>query len=128
MRFLGIPAVALFPEGTTEGGHVVLPFRPTLLASLFPALPSVQVQPVAIDYGDDAEEIAWIGAEPAGDLPAGVDVEHGVEVVPDTLDRPAQFRDVPGPDLIRRNSQQFRLLIMEPAGLPPPFLDLVMGS
>lgn len=60
-------AVALFPEGTTEGGHVVLPFRPTLLASLFPALPSVQVQPVAIDYGDDAEEIAWIGAEPAGE-------------------------------------------------------------
>lgn len=59
-------AVALFPEGTTEGGHVVLPFRPSLLASLFPPLPGVRVQPVAIDYGGIAEEIAWVGAEPAG--------------------------------------------------------------
>ena len=59
-------AVALFPEGTTEGGHVVLPFRPSLFASLFPPLPGVRVQPVAIDYGDIAEEIAWVGAEGAG--------------------------------------------------------------
>lgn len=59
-------AVALFPEGTTEGGHEVLPFRPSLFASLFPPLDGVRVQPVAIDYGDIAEEIAWAGAEPAG--------------------------------------------------------------
>ena len=59
-------AVALFPEGTTEGGHEVLPFRPSLFASLFPPLEGVRVQPVAIDYGDLAEEIAWIGEEPAG--------------------------------------------------------------
>jgi lyso-ornithine lipid O-acyltransferase len=59
-------AVALFPEGTTEGGHEVLPFRPSLFASLFPPLDGVRVQPVAIDYGDLAEEIAWIGEEPAG--------------------------------------------------------------
>lgn len=59
-------AVALFPEGTTEGGHVVLPFRPSLLASLFPPLARVEVQPVAIDYGPLAAEIAWVGAEPAG--------------------------------------------------------------
>lgn len=59
-------AVALFPEGTTEGGHVVLPFRPSLFASLFPPLPSVQVQPIAIDYGELAEHIAWVGDEAAG--------------------------------------------------------------
>jgi len=59
-------AVALFPEGTTEGGHEVLPFRPSLFASLFPPLEGVKVQPVAIDYGNLAEEIAWIGEEPAG--------------------------------------------------------------
>ena len=59
-------AVALFPEGTTEGGHEVLPFRPSLFASLVPPLDGVRVQPVAIDYGDLAEEIAWIGEEPAG--------------------------------------------------------------
>jgi lyso-ornithine lipid O-acyltransferase len=59
-------AVALFPEGTTEGGHVVLPFRPSLFASLFPPIEGVKVQPIAIDYGDLAEEIAWVGEEPAG--------------------------------------------------------------
>lgn len=59
-------AVALFPEGTTEGGHEVLPFRASLFASLYPPVPGVRVQPVAIDYGGLAEEIAWVGAEPAG--------------------------------------------------------------
>lgn len=59
-------AVALFPEGTTEGGHEVLPFRPSLFASLFPPLEGVKVQPIAIDYGAGAEEIAWVGEEPAG--------------------------------------------------------------
>ena len=59
-------AVALFPEGTTEGGHEILPFRASLFASLFPPIEGVRVQPIAIDYGDIAEEIAWVGAEPAG--------------------------------------------------------------
>lgn len=59
-------SVALFPEGTTEGGHIVLPFRPSLFASLFPPLEGVKVQPVCIDYASAAEEIAWVGAEPAG--------------------------------------------------------------
>jgi 1-acyl-sn-glycerol-3-phosphate acyltransferase len=58
--------VALFPEGTTEGGHEVLPFRASLLASLFPPLPGVRVQPVAIDYGAAVGEIAWVGDEGAG--------------------------------------------------------------
>jgi 1-acyl-sn-glycerol-3-phosphate acyltransferase len=59
-------AVALFPEGTTEGGHVVLPFRASLFASLFPPLDDVKVQPVAIDYGEAVAEICWVGDEPFG--------------------------------------------------------------
>lgn len=59
-------AVALFPEGTTEGGHEILPFRPSLFASLFPSLPGIRVQPVAIDYGAATREIAWVGDESAG--------------------------------------------------------------
>jgi 1-acyl-sn-glycerol-3-phosphate acyltransferase len=58
--------VALFPEGTTEGGPDILPFRASLLASLFPPLPGVRVQPVAIDYGAAAHDIAWVGQEAAG--------------------------------------------------------------
>jgi 1-acyl-sn-glycerol-3-phosphate acyltransferase len=55
--------VALFPEGTTEGGHEVLPFRASLLAALFPPLPRLLVQPVAIGFGPVARDIAWIGDE-----------------------------------------------------------------
>lgn len=57
--------VALFPEGTTEGGAEILPFRASLLASLFPPLPGLKVQPVAIDYGEAAHDIAWVGEEAA---------------------------------------------------------------
>ena len=59
-------AVALFPEGTTEGGHALLPFRPSLFASMFPPLPEVVVQPVAIDYGPASDETAWVGDEGYG--------------------------------------------------------------
>ena len=58
--------VALFPEGGTEGGTSILPFRASLFASLFPPLAGVMVQPVAIDYGPAGAEIAWTGDEPAG--------------------------------------------------------------
>ncbi len=58
--------VALFPEGTTEGGTETLPFRASLLASLFPPIPGVKVQPVALDYGEAGHDIAWIGDESPG--------------------------------------------------------------
>ena len=54
-------AVCLFPEGTTSG-RVVLPFRPSLFASLYPPLPGVMVQPVVLDF-DDIDDAAWIGDE-----------------------------------------------------------------
>ncbi len=75
-------AVALFPEGTTAAGDALLPFRPSLFASLFPPLEGVRVQPVAIDYGNLAGEIAWIGDEGAGVNAARVmSRKHGIPVV-----------------------------------------------
>jgi 1-acyl-sn-glycerol-3-phosphate acyltransferase len=59
-------AVAMFPEATTEGGEQVLPFRASLFQSLLPPLPGIRLQPIAIDYGPAAAEIAWVGDEPAG--------------------------------------------------------------
>jgi len=59
-------AVTLFAEGTTDGGAEVLPFRPSLFASLYPPLDDVKVQPVAIDYGAATQEIAWVGSESTG--------------------------------------------------------------
>jgi 1-acyl-sn-glycerol-3-phosphate acyltransferase len=44
----------------------VLPFRPSLLASLYPPLPGIRVQPVALDYGPAGDDIAWVGEETAG--------------------------------------------------------------
>lgn len=58
-------SIALFPEGTTDGGHQILPFRASLLSALFPPIPGVKVQPVAIDYGDAVHDIEWVGSESA---------------------------------------------------------------
>jgi 1-acyl-sn-glycerol-3-phosphate acyltransferase len=51
--------LALFPEGTTGPGTHMLPFRSTLFEAVAPAPPRVQVQPVAIDYGDAAPQFGW---------------------------------------------------------------------
>lgn len=62
----GHQPVALFPEGTTSDGHRLLPFKAPLFASLMPPPRSILIQPVHVNYGDAAPEIAWTGAEPAG--------------------------------------------------------------
>ncbi|WP_231639266.1 lysophospholipid acyltransferase family protein [Sphingomonas profundi] len=56
-------AVALFPEGTTGRGDALLPFRAALLAAVADAPAGVRVQPVAIDYGAAARDIAWTNNE-----------------------------------------------------------------
>ncbi len=58
--------VALFPEGTTGNGASLLPFRASLLAAVEDAPAGLRVQPVAIDYGSAAREIAWTGNEGTG--------------------------------------------------------------
>ncbi|MFY9349993.1 MAG: lysophospholipid acyltransferase family protein [Sphingobium sp.] len=63
---LGHQPVALFPEGTTGDGRTLLPFKPALLAVLLPPPRPVLIQPVHIDYGEAAAEIAWAGEEAAG--------------------------------------------------------------
>ncbi|HST35121.1 MAG TPA: lysophospholipid acyltransferase family protein, partial [Allosphingosinicella sp.] len=59
-------ALGLFPEGTTDAGRALLPFRASLFASLYPPLPKVAVQPVALDYGTVFDDVLWIGDEPYG--------------------------------------------------------------
>lgn len=56
-------SVTVFPEGTTTDGQSLLPFKTSMLSVLEPPPPGVLVQPVLLDYGDVAEEIAWIGNE-----------------------------------------------------------------
>ena len=52
-------AVTVFPEGTTGDGHVLMQFKPALLQVLDPPPRHVRVQPVVLDYGAAAPEIAW---------------------------------------------------------------------
>lgn len=59
-------AIALFPEGTTANGLALLPFRSSLVASVTPPPEGIAIQPVAIDYGSIAPEIAWVDDEPVG--------------------------------------------------------------
>jgi 1-acyl-sn-glycerol-3-phosphate acyltransferase len=57
-------ALAIFPEGTTSDGTGLLAFKSSLLSALDPPPPGVAVQPVLLDYGAEAADIAWVGAEP----------------------------------------------------------------
>lgn len=55
--------VTLFPEGTTGPGDGLLPFRPSLLQAVIPTPPRLRVQPVFLDYGAEASDIAWLDPE-----------------------------------------------------------------
>lgn len=57
-------AITIFPEGTTGDGETLLPFKAALLAVLDPPPPGVLVQPVRIDYGAAASDLAWLGTDP----------------------------------------------------------------
>ncbi len=58
-------AVCFFPEATTKGGKDVLPFRPSLFSALYPPIPGLVVQPIAIDYGEGQDVVAWSSDEGA---------------------------------------------------------------
>jgi 1-acyl-sn-glycerol-3-phosphate acyltransferase len=57
--------VAIFPEGTTSDGVVLLPFKPSLLEVVAPPPRDIRVQPLFLDYGD-GRDLAWVDDEPIG--------------------------------------------------------------
>ena len=56
--------LTVFPEGTTSDGRRLLPFRSTLLQAVAPPPPLAVVRPVAVDYHEGVDLIAWTGGEP----------------------------------------------------------------
>jgi 1-acyl-sn-glycerol-3-phosphate acyltransferase len=56
-------ALTIFPEGTTSDGTGLLPFKSSLLSALDPPPPGIVVQPILLDYGEQAPDIAWVGTE-----------------------------------------------------------------
>jgi len=55
--------VTLFPEGTTGPGDGLLPFRASLFQAVVPTPPNLRIQPVFLDYGAEANDIAWLDPE-----------------------------------------------------------------
>lgn len=56
-------ALTIFPEGTTSDGTGLLPFKSSLLSALEPLPDGIAVQPVLLDFGPEAADIAWVGEE-----------------------------------------------------------------
>ncbi len=56
-------SVTIFPEGTTDDGRSLLPFKSSLLKILEPPPSGVVVQPLVLDYGTLGPEIGWLGDE-----------------------------------------------------------------
>ncbi len=60
---LGERPLTIFPEGTTNDGTALRPFKSSLLSAVEPLAGTVPIQPVALDYAD-APRIAWFDDEP----------------------------------------------------------------
>jgi len=60
---LGVRPLTIFPEGTTNDGTALRPFKSSLLSAVEPLADTVPIQPVALDYAD-APGIAWFDNEP----------------------------------------------------------------
>lgn len=60
-------ALTIFPEGTTSDGTGLIAFKSSLLSAMEPVPEGIIVQPVLLDYGDEAPDIAWVGEEPGLD-------------------------------------------------------------
>jgi lyso-ornithine lipid O-acyltransferase len=57
-------SITIFPEGTTNDGVSLLPFKSSLLKILEPPPEGVVVQPIFLEYGPDVgPEIGWLGVE-----------------------------------------------------------------
>ena len=56
--------LTLFPEGTTNNGRELLPFKSSLLAAVEQSSDEVAIRPVCLDYGEKTDHFAWFGDEP----------------------------------------------------------------
>ena len=99
-------SVTVFPEGTTTDGASLLPFKSPLLKVLEPPPPGVMVQPVLLDFGKDAHDIAWIGEETGLNNALRVLSRRGSYRLRVTFLEPFHPRDFPGRKAIAAESRR----------------------
>lgn len=99
-------AITVFPEGTTTDGKSLLPFKTPMLRVLEPPPPGVMVQPVLLDYGKVAEEIAWIGEETGINNAKRMLSRRGSFRLRITFLEPFHPRDFPGRKAIAAESRR----------------------
>jgi 1-acyl-sn-glycerol-3-phosphate acyltransferase len=99
-------AITVFPEGTTTDGKSLLPFKTPMLRVLEPPPPGVMVQPVLLDYGKVAEEIAWIGEETGVNNAKRMLSRRGSFRLRITFLEPFHPRDFPGRKAIAAESRR----------------------
>ena len=54
--------LTIFPEGTTNDGTQLHPFKSSLLSAIDPPPPGTAIQPVLLEY-EDAPVVSWVGEE-----------------------------------------------------------------
>jgi 1-acyl-sn-glycerol-3-phosphate acyltransferase len=92
-------SVAFFPEGKLDNG-TLLPFRPALFGAAIPPVDHVSVQPIAIDYGEDSEELIWPSGTHAASNARAIFARPGLDDVtihllaPIPIDENSHRRDV----------------------------------
>lgn len=117
-------SVTVFPEGTTNDGKSLLPFKTSMLKVLEPPPPGVMVQPVLLDYGFAGEEIAWLGVESGKDNAIRVLSRRGAFPVVVHFLEPFHPRDFPGRKSIAAESRRrIEVAFADVLGHPvPPFV------
>lgn len=99
-------SVTVFPEGTTTDGRSLLPFKTPMLRVLEPPPPGVLVQPVMLDYGAMADEVAWIGVESGIDNARRLLARRGSFPLKVHFLEPFDPRDFPGRKAIAAESRR----------------------
>ena len=98
-------SVTIFPEGTTNDGQSLLPFKSSLLKILEPPPAGVVVQPLMLDYGAIGPEIAWLGAESGKDNALRVLARRGTIALGVHFLEPFRPDDFPGRKAIAAESR-----------------------
>ena len=98
-------SVTIFPEGTTNDGKTLLPFKSSLLKILESPPEGVVVQPMMLDYGDVGPEISWLGAERGKDNALRIMARPGTFPLGLHFLEPFQPSDYPGRKAIAAESR-----------------------